>query len=125
MGLPDFVLQGCQIFKFHYNSHTRPHRKLKIGTVQFCGTRNRLVTFSKRSDQQGCQISHCRVARYSNFTIIHILRVFANIFVACDEVHHNQLMRLLYHKIVFCSRILVDHKTPVLKSRPGPRDKLG
>ena len=57
--------------------------------------------------------------------LISLLGVFADIFVACNEVHHYQLMRLLCHKIVFCSRILVDHKTPVLKLRPGPRDKLG
>ena len=71
-GLPNFAQQCCQIFKFHYNYHTRPHRKLKICRIPFFLTRNRLVTFSKRSDIQGCQISHYRVARYSNFTIIYI-----------------------------------------------------
>ena len=75
-GLPNFAQQCCQIFKFHYNYHTRLHRKLKIGRIHFFQTRNRLLTFSRQSDQQGCHISHCRVARVaikSNFTIIHII----------------------------------------------------
>ena len=43
--------------------------ELKICMLLFFWTGNRLVTFSEVSEEQGCQISHCRVARLWNFGI--------------------------------------------------------
>ena len=38
--LPDFALQGCQIYKSPHNLHNKHDRKLKMGIQLFFGTRN-------------------------------------------------------------------------------------
>ena len=62
-GLPDYEILA-------YFGILKRTKGLKICILMFFWTGNRLVTFSKVSDKQGCQISHCGVARLWNFGIL-------------------------------------------------------
>ena len=65
-GLPDFTLQGCQIMKFR---HIETEGGAENLYVYVFWTGNWLGTFSEVFQEQGCQISHCRVVRLWNFGI--------------------------------------------------------